>query len=208
MNSIELDTDLLALLPPWYQEVLDYQQICQTEAEQLNALADEIIAVADNMFFQTMDESAISLWEQVLQIVPNPTTEDLAFRRYRVINRLSTRPPFTIWFLCQKLDELIGPNEWAVNIDYPNYSMTIQTPLQNAIYETETRYTVNRIKPAHIAWNIQYVDVKNAPIYVGSYARSAVTAITDITMPRQGDAQSYIGTYARSATVAVVNITV
>ena len=41
MNPIELDTSLLSLLPPWYREVLDYQQICLTEQQQFEALAEE-----------------------------------------------------------------------------------------------------------------------------------------------------------------------
>ena len=41
MNPIELDTSLLSLLPPWYREVLDDQQICLTEQQQFEALAEE-----------------------------------------------------------------------------------------------------------------------------------------------------------------------
>ena len=109
MKQIELDSDLLELLPPWYREILDYQQICQTEQGQFEALADEVVGVADNFFFQTMDENAVSQWEQIFGIVPDPSTEPLEFRRVRVLNRVSTRPPFTLAFLYQKLDELIGP---------------------------------------------------------------------------------------------------
>ena len=108
MNPIELDTSLLSLLPPWYREVLDYQQICLTEQQQFEALAEEIVGVADNFFFQTMDERAVGMWEQVFRIVPNPQVESLAFRRTRVLNRISTRPPYTLGFLYQKLDELIA----------------------------------------------------------------------------------------------------
>ena len=108
MNRLELDRDLLALLPPWYREILDYQEICQTEKVQFDALAAEITGVADNFFFQTMDEGAVSMWEQIFDIVPNLDTEILGFRRLRVLNRVSTRPPFTLGFLYQKLDELIG----------------------------------------------------------------------------------------------------
>ena len=57
MNPIELDTQLCQQLPPWYREVLDYQQLCQTETAQFEALAQEITGVADNFFFQTMDLS-------------------------------------------------------------------------------------------------------------------------------------------------------
>ena len=152
MNSIELDTDLLALLPPWYREVLDYQELCRTETAQFEALADEIIGVADNFFFQTMDEGAVSMWEQVFHIVPNPSTESLDFRRARVLNRITTRPPYTLGFLYQKLDELIGPGEWTVTVDYPNYTLYIESAAQNQNYATELAFTINRIKPAHIVW--------------------------------------------------------
>ena len=127
MNPIELDTSLLSLLPPWYREVLDYQQICLTEQQQFEALAEEIVGVADNFFFQTMDERAVGMWEQVFRIVPNPQVESLAFRRTRVLNRISTRPPYTLGFLYQKLDELIGPGEWKVTVDYPNYTLYIES---------------------------------------------------------------------------------
>lgn len=152
MNPIELDTDLLSLLPPWYREVLDYQQICLTEQQQFEGLADEIIGVADNFFFQTMDEEAVSMWEQIFHIIPNPATEDLAFRRARVLNRITTRPPYTMGFLYQKLDELIGPGEWTVTVDYPNYTLYIESAAQNQNYATELAFTINRIKPAHIVW--------------------------------------------------------
>lgn len=158
MRKYELDTDLLSLLPPWYREVLDYQEICGTEQAQFEALAAEIVGVADNFFFQTMDENAVSQWEQIFGIIPNPDTESLAFRRARVLNRVSTRPPFTLSFLYQKLDELIGPDIWTVTVDYPNYTLYIESSAENQQYATEVAYTINRIKPAHVVYvNTPYV---------------------------------------------------
>lgn len=158
MRKYELDTDLLSLLPPWYREVLDYQEICGTEQAQFEALAAEIVGVADNFFFQTMDENAVSQWEQIFGIIPNPDTESLAFRRARVLNRVSTRPPFTLSFLYQKLDELIGPDVWTVTVDYPNYTLYIESSAENQQYAAEVAYTINRIKPAHVVYvNTPYV---------------------------------------------------
>lgn len=150
--KLRLDTDLLALLPPWYRRILDYQEICQTEEAQFEALGEEISAVADNFFFQTMDEGAVSQWEQIFRIIPNPSTESLDFRRARVLNRISTRPPFTLGFLYQKLDELIGPGEWTVTVDYANYTLYIESSAENQQYATEVSYTINQIKPAHIVF--------------------------------------------------------
>lgn len=159
MSDLELDYEMLSLLPQWYREVLDYQQICQTEEGQFEALAQEITAVADNFFFQTMDAGAVSQWEQILGIVPNPSTETLAFRQARLINRISTNPPFTLRFLYQKLDELIGPGQWNVTVDYPNYTLYIESYAQNQSYATELAITIGKIKPAHIVYvNSPYVE--------------------------------------------------
>lgn len=152
MNPLELDYDLLSLLPPWYREVLDYQVICQTEEQQFEALAGEITAVAQNFFFQTMDVGAVQQWEQILGIVANPATETLAFRQARLINRISTKPPFTIWFLRNKLDELIGPGQWNVRVDYPNYTLYIESFAEDQSYATELAITIGKIKPAHIVY--------------------------------------------------------
>lgn len=198
MNPIELDCQLCALLPPWYREVLDYQELCRVESAQLEGLAETITTVAANFFFQTMDEGAVSMWEQVLRIVPNLLTEDLEFRRFRVISRLTTRPPFTLGFLYQKLDQMIGPGEWSVDIDYPNYHMTIETPLQNTLYEGELIHLITTIKPAHIGWGIHYVDIKTEGIYGGFVSRKSLVEITrGIQTPRQGVETTYVGLYAR-----------
>lgn len=148
----EVNSNIIDYLPCWFRDILEYQKICQTESEQLAAVADEMHAVADNFFFQTMDETAVNMWEQVLGIVPNLQTEDLDFRRFRVLNRLTTKPPFTLGFLYQKLDELIGPGLWSVTVDYPNYTLYIESSSKNQNYFTEVAYTINKIKPAHIVF--------------------------------------------------------
>lgn len=148
----QLDTNLLEQLPDWYAQILDYQELCLAEQPSFDAVADEIIAVADNFFFQTMDVDAVSQWERIFDIAADPTTETLEFRRVRVLNRISTKPPYTLAFLYQKLDELIGPGQWTVNVDYPNYTLYIESSAQNQSYATEVAFTINRIKPAHIVY--------------------------------------------------------
>lgn len=159
MNLPDLDISLLEQLPPWYRSVLDYQEICQSEQEQLDALALAINEVGDNFFFQTMDEAAVQMWESVFNIVPDPVSESLDFRRTRVLNRVSTRPPFSLGFLYQKLDELIGPGAWAITVDYANYTLYIESSATDQQYAQEVAITVGRIKPAHIVYiNIPRVD--------------------------------------------------
>ena len=152
MNNLELDYLPCEQLPPWYREVLDYQQMCQTIGAQFALLAEEINRVADNFFLQTMDLETVQMWEGIFRIGANPATESLQFRRDRIINRISMRPPFTLRFLYQKLDELIGPGLWNVTVDYPNYALYIESNVDGQGYSQELIYTINHIKPAHITF--------------------------------------------------------
>lgn len=152
MNNLELDYLPCEQLPPWYREVLDYQQMCNTIGAQFALLAEEITRVADNFFLQTMDLETVQMWEGIFRIVANPATESLQFRRDRIINRISMRPPFTLRFLYQKLDELIGPGLWSVTVDYPNYALYIESNVDGQGYSQELIYTINHIKPAHITF--------------------------------------------------------
>lgn len=148
----DFDTELLNLLPPWYREVAEYQQICNAEAQQLQTAALATQSIADNFYFQTMNLAGVQMWEQIFNITPNPATETLAFRRARVLNRISMRPPYTLGFLYQKLDELVGPGLWSVEVDYANYALTIEAGAEDQSYWQELAYTVNHIKPAHITY--------------------------------------------------------
>lgn len=146
------DTDLAALLPPWYREILDYQALCTTQRQELEALARSIDAVEENFFCQSMDGGAVEQWEQIFHIAHDPAAETLQFRRARILNRLSTRPPFTLAFLSRKLNELIGENAWSVWVDYPNHTLYVESGAENQSYATEVAYTIQHIKPAHIVY--------------------------------------------------------
>lgn len=150
MNSSELN--LCQYLPEWFRDIAEFQQICQTETEQMQAAFSAMEAVQNNFFPQTMDENTTAQWETIFGITANPSTESLDFRRARILNRLSIRPPFTLGFLYQKLDELIGPNQWEVIVDYPNYTLYVKSSAQNQEYAIEVSYTINKIKPAHIVF--------------------------------------------------------
>ena len=98
----------------------------------------------------------------------------MEFRRFRVLNRISTKPPFTLGFLYQKLDELIGKGKWSVTVDYPNYTLYIESSSENQQYFTEVLYTINKIKPAHIVF-------VNKPLTITGLMLDESVELTDLT---------------------------
>lgn len=146
------EVDLCQYWPRWFREILDFQALCRTEGEELRALAAFMEQVHKNLFVQTMDEATTAGWEAIFRIVPNPVTETLAFRRDRILNRLSMHPPFTLTFLYQRLDALFGPGNWEVEVDYPNYTLYIEAAVEDQQYFSEMSVTMDIIKPCHIVY--------------------------------------------------------
>lgn len=143
---------LLDQLPEWYKNVLDFREVCRTEQEEFDAIFQAIHEVRDNFFFQTMDIASVAQWESVMKIIPNPSSETLEFRRARLLNRLSNRPPFTLEFLKQKLDVLIGAGAWNIHVDYPNYTLYVESNAENQTYATEVAFTIQTTAPAHMVF--------------------------------------------------------
>lgn len=146
------ETDICQYWPPWFREILDFQALCQTEGEELRVMAMFMERVHQNFFVQTMDEGTAAEWEAIFRIVPNPVTETLAFRRDRILNRLSMHPPFTLTFLYQRLDALFGPGNWEVEVDYGNYTIYIEAAVEDQQYFSEMSVTMDIIKPCHIVY--------------------------------------------------------
>lgn len=146
------ETDICQYWPEWFRKILDFQALCQTEGEELRGMAEAMDQVRQNQYVQTMDEGATAEWESIFRIVANPATESLEFRRDRVLNRLSMRPPFTLTYLYQRLDALFGPGNWEVEMDYPNATLYIEAAVEDQQYFSELSATMDIVKPCHIVY--------------------------------------------------------
>ncbi len=152
MNDLRIFTDLHEYLPTWYQDIKDYDAILTAEEQQIRLAASFMEMVHGNNFFADMTTQAVEMWEKILGVIPNIETESLEFRRARLINRISTKPPFTLRFLKGRLDDLIGPGAYSVEVDYNNYTLYVESMARNQLWASEVEFTINSIKPAHIIY--------------------------------------------------------
>lgn len=140
--------DLLACLPHWFRELQDFHALMETETEELEGLLSAMERVRKNLFVQTGDEPTIRQMEGLFGILAG-TSESLAFRRVRVLNRLSIQPPFTLRFLYGKLDQLAGQGRWEVRVDYPGCGLYVSV-MESIASPREILTTLDIIKPCHI----------------------------------------------------------
>ena len=148
---------LNSFVPTVYEGIVEMSDIMNAEDNIMDIARTEMSSAFANTFVLTADEYGVIMFEKMLNIVADPQTQDLEFRRQRIINRLSMSPPFTYRFLKQKLDEIIGPGAWTAYIDFDNYTLYVESSATNQNWYSEMEFTINRIKPCNIVFvNVPY----------------------------------------------------
>lgn len=143
---------LSSFVPSVYKDIIEMNDIINSEENVMSIAREEMTTAFANTFVLTANESGVIMFESMLGIIPNPQTEDLEFRRQRIINRLSMSPPFTFRFLKQKLDEIIGVGGWKAYIDFENYTLYVESSATNQNWHHEIEFTINRIKPCNLVF--------------------------------------------------------
>lgn len=146
------DRQLNSYVPSYYRKVDEMDALMEVEQSIVDEYQVNMLTAFQNTFVLTADISGIELFETMFSIVANPSTEDLEFRRQRILNRMTTSPPFTIRFLKQKLDSIIGEGKWKVTMDYANYTLYVEASAVNQNWYTELEFTINQIKPCNIVF--------------------------------------------------------
>lgn len=109
--------DLLKLLPPWFQGIKEYHEICKAYAYALTEAENASKSVYNNLFLETCDEPTIAYWEKRMSIYPEPG-ESLDVRRQRVISRWNMQGVFNERYLRDQLDRAFGAGNYDINY-YP-----------------------------------------------------------------------------------------
>ncbi|MEF3309526.1 DUF2313 domain-containing protein [Paenibacillus sp. GYB004] len=138
--------------PEYYQDIRDFVELARTEDAELQLTEAAVQQLFDDQFVMTSSPQAVKRREQMLGIQADPTTESLEFRKRRILNRYQTKPPFTIRYLQQQLDTLVGPGMTIVAVDVENFLLTVTTNIENANVFREVVYTIDTIKPANLVY--------------------------------------------------------
>ncbi|ERM20356.1 putative phage tail protein [Brevibacillus laterosporus] len=151
---------LLKHLPDIFHEIKEFIYLTEAVVPEINDLEQKVNQLLDDQFIMTASERGISRREKMLDIQPDLTIESLEFRRKRLINRKSTKAPFTIRFLQNRLDFLYGVDKAKADIP-EDFLLTIETNVKDAAIFREVVQMINAIKPANMVYQhkITLVDV-------------------------------------------------
>lgn len=142
--------DILSLFPAFYKDILEIKELAATQNSMFNNLEIEFQKALNNQFINTCDVNYLKKYESLFNIIN--TSDDIEFRRERLLNRMAMNIPFTLRGLKQKLDKIIGPDNYNIRVDYDNQTLYIESQILSQVWANETYITVNNIKPANIVF--------------------------------------------------------
>lgn len=144
-------SDIREYIPNIYNDVTEMEVVVDVDDKLLDNEENILDDLESSQFIMTAPEHAIQEFEKLLNIYPL-NTDSLEFRRVRVMNRLSMTPPFSLPYLREKLDSIIGVGKYSCYMDYDNYTLYVESSAINQSYVNETYITINKLKPANIVF--------------------------------------------------------
>lgn len=145
-----------------------------TESAELDLLQASAEQLFNDQFVDEAGLQAIKRREQMLGIQADSATESLEFRRRRILNRYQTKPPFTVRYLQQQLDMLVGVGMTVVTLDAAAFVLVVTANIDEAAVFKEVLRTVETIKPANVVYQ-QNTSLENPIELVESIKRQEVT---------------------------------
>lgn len=139
--------DLRQYLPTYYDGIRDTNELMQVENRMHEETAENLRRVQDNFYIQTAREDGLAAYEKFygIGVKPGQAFEE---RRFRVLTRIISQPPFTQLFLEERLS-LLGAD--AKVTEYPQrYEVEIETNLTKRGQVDELPYLFAMMVPANL----------------------------------------------------------
>lgn len=118
-------TDLAKYYPIVYKDVLEIEELVKTENKLFEELEKITLEVEQNQFILTANARGLAVYEKMLNIIVNSQSDSIQFRRERLINRLSSLPPFTLRELIGRLNNLLGEDNYNIEVIHDNYELKL-----------------------------------------------------------------------------------
>lgn len=166
---------IAAYWPSYYEGIQDFQVIAGVEDAELEQALQAVEGQLQDRVVMTAREDAVKRRERMLGIQADPSKESLDFRRRRIVNRYSTKPPFTVRYLQQQLDRLVGKGMTVVSADAQQFVLYVTANIENAAIFQEVQHTVETVKPANLIYR-QNTSLKDDIVLEERIARQEIYA--------------------------------
>lgn len=124
--------------------IREYKQLGATEDAELANIWEVLDRIRSELYINTAESLGLERWESILGIVN--TSDDVAFRRFRILSRLNS----TNFTLNQRLTAIVGADNYKIDYYFKEYKLKVSLTLDTKEYEKEVRRMLDEVVPANL----------------------------------------------------------
>ena len=157
-------------LPEFIGEIKEFQELDKVCSVEIDELREKLQQLQDNQFIELANSEGLSRYEQMLSI---PYTEDVATRRFNILNKYNSTIPFTLTWLTNMLNTTLGKGNFLLDMNYGAYTLTISVSASNEQHIATLYKDLRKKIPCNLILNITTLAPVEVDNYIGSYIRIA-----------------------------------
>lgn len=175
---LEEESDYLGHLPEVLHNVREFQEIAKAVNPEIVALKKAINKVFNEQFIQGAEDTLE--WREEEFGITASSDETIEFRRERLIERKSRKPPITLRTLQDRLNAYIGTTQAIIELVPGEYAFTISIPAVDGDKFRDIQHMVETLKPANMEYlqnpfSVERVRIRETSTEIKiSYARAGL----------------------------------
>lgn len=175
---LEEESDYLSYLPSVLHDIREFQEVAKAVNPEIIALKKALNKVLNEQFVQGAEDT-LEWREQEFGITAS-SDETIEFRRERIIERKSRKPPITLRSLRERLNTYIGTTEAKIELVPGEYAFAITIPAVDGYKFRDIQGLVETLKPANMEYlqnpfSVEQIRIRETGIEIKiSYARAGL----------------------------------
>lgn len=151
-------------MPNFLQNVREFKIMSNLEDEELEKLKLQIDNILKEVIVNTSEDYGLQRYEKIYNI--NVVSDDIDVRRFNIISKINNNAPFTYRWLDNKLKQLVGENNYKINIEYDNYKVIISIAYLFGDIANTLQKDLRELLPANLVLQINLFS--NCNLYLAS----------------------------------------
>lgn len=172
------NVDLKEYLPIVYENIVEAQTQQDSLSIEINKMNNTYEQALMDQFVQFASLKVLPYYENIFNIIANPETESIQFRRERILSRMKMlTPPYTYYYLRKILDGFFGKDKYKLTINNDEFTIMLESAVKDSLWYHEIQVSITAVKPCNMIF-------KNVP-------RISNTLLTNETVTSKSSVRNY-----------------
>ncbi|WP_455715449.1 putative phage tail protein [Anaerosporobacter sp.] len=143
------EVDLLSYQSKIIQEIREFKVLSEVESPQHEFVWQAVEDAINDQFANTLTDNGCKRWESIMDI-HKLDTDDLDFRRFRILSKLNERLPYSYRMLELQLKTLCGDDGYTMVLKNNEYTLKVRIALASKNKYSDVETTMRKYVPANI----------------------------------------------------------